>query len=360
MSTETTEAASSASTSTTETTGGETSSGEASQATSAGGGGGDERARLIAAAKAAAPAEAASDGTNSAADEEVTAAEGMGTGTEQAPGKAAKPSIEDILRGREAKQEQRDLAAETERIRAEAAADREAAKREREEAAADRALLAKLKKNPVEAMKELGWTGEQFIEEVTREGTPEWKAMKRLEAENEALRAKTEKFEQFLDAQQKKELAAAERTQAAAQQAELKDTEQKFLSMVPEGSAMRLLYDDDEIILQGHKLAYDLRQKSGGQLLASYEDLRDYLEKKATQKLAKVLESRSGQPSEKSAPAQSSGSTKAAPQKPGTGSRTLSTSSASERRASPKPIREMSPAEEREALIAAAKAASGS
>ncbi len=347
------ESTSTTSTSTTETSAASEGASESTSTENGSSGGSDaasERQSLIDAAnEAAAPAAETKAEKKSGA---TAVADALGTD----PGDDAPEvlSIDDILKGREAKQATR---SKLEEQKADAARKVEEAQRKLE--AADRreaeiakreseyeAKMKRLKESPRETFKDLGWDDQKVVDSMLTEGSPEGREIARQRKENEELKARVAKFDAFLEAQEKtqqeSQRAAKERADHEAGLAIRKS----FLDMVPEESALRTLYSDDDIATQANRIAYEIRQKNRGELVASFEQIRDYLENKANERLAKI---RSGT-EQKSEPTK-----QAALQKSGTGSRTLSTSGASERRASPRPIRDMSAAEEREALIAAAR-----
>jgi hypothetical protein len=106
---------------------------------------------------------------------------------------------------------------------------------------------------------------------------------------------------------------------------------------------LHTLYDSEEIIARGDQIADEYRKRTGQ--VASLSEIAEYLELKAAERVAEMrqkLGARTNTTNRVNGP------------------RTLSASQASERRASPKPIREMSQEEERDALIAAYKDATRS
>ena len=300
----------------------------------------DDRAALMAAADAVLkgetpegdkPAEAEKDAPPPAADD--------------AMGKVAR-----VLKEREAAQAARDEAgaakAEAQAARAEIAALRAEAEKDRAAAAADLARVQKLRANPMAAIKELGWDTRQLVDEVTREGTPEWQAQKRYEAALEQQGAELKELKEWRASQ----LAASENTQKQAMLQGRQQAERSFLAIVPAESALRALYSDAEIVSKAHTLADEYHEKSKG-LVASPDDLRDYLEEQAGQRLATIRGQRPGVGAAQQAAKVSATQPKA------NGPRALSASSASERRTSPKPRHEWTPGEERDAMKAAAEAA---
>lgn len=194
---------------------------------------------------------------------------------------------------------------------------------------------AKFREKPLQAINEFGIDRARLVDEVTREGSPEWQAQKRQEAALEEARKETAE----LKAWREKQEAEAKANEERRIQYGRAQTEKAFVALVPEGSALRALYDESEIVAKGHALADAYNKKTGE--VATLEELRDYMEEQAAKKLATI---RGEQP----------GTSVSAGKPKANGPRVSSAASASERRTSPKPIRDMSPDEEYEALKAAA------
>jgi hypothetical protein len=220
------------------------------------------------------------------------------------------------------------------RIRKEAT---DAAKREVQE------LLGRLKTKPLDAIKEIGWDREQLVNEVSREGTPEYQMMKRLEARAEAAEAKLKEFDDKWGAAEKRNQEAEVRAQHAA----IAQTEQKFLATVSLDSApaLRKLYDDAEIIQKGHAAAKRLRDETGQS--ATLEEIRDHLEYHARKRLEKLSDHETGS----TARGHETGPSKSATKQQANGTRTLNGKGQSERRATPKSFREARSPEEETALL---------
>lgn len=198
---------------------------------------------------------------------------------------------------------------------------------------------SRFKASPLKALNEQGIDHKVLVDEVSREGSAEWQAQKRLEKELEEVRAENKGFKAWQEEQQKAIDAHAQRQVQEARQ----QTEKQFVSLIPEGAALRTLYDEREILDKAHALADEYREKTGD--VAPLEDLRDYLEEQASKRLASI---RTEPPS---------GNNVSAAKPKANGPRTPSASSASERRTSPKPVYDMSPSEEYEAMKQAAAAA---
>ncbi len=260
-------------------------------------------------------------------------------------------TVAKVLKEREAAQAARDdraaakaeadaARAEASKLKAEAEQDRAAAKSERER-------IEKLRANPMAAIKELGWDAKRLVDEVTREGSPEWVAQQRYEAQLAELKAETSAMRAWREDREKADAAAKEQQGAYARH----QVESRFLESFPAESAARLLYEEADIVKRGHEIADAYTAKSGK--VASLEELRDYIEEQAAKRLAAIRQPQ-GDATGSKAPAAAA---KLPTKTPGNGPRALSGNAASERRASPKPHHEMTDAEQRQAQIDAANAA---
>lgn len=198
------------------------------------------------------------------------------------------------------------------------------------------AFRAKWRDKPLRAIEEAGIDKRVLLDDVSREGSAEWQAQRRIEAALDEVRAENKGLKEW-QAQQAKAAEAQEVRQRAAQQATL---EKRFLEAIPAESPLRELYDDAEILQKTYAVAALYREAKGGEVASDLE-LRHYLEAQAAERLARIRQ-------EKAASTASAAKTKA------NGPRTPSASSASERRASPKPGSLNSDFEEREAQKKAA------
>ncbi len=305
-------------------------------------GGTEDRAALIAAAEAAGGAE----------QPKTEAAKPEAAATEPAESK-----IGAILRAREKATELREAGkseAESLIATAKATAQEEAnkiiaaARAAAESEAA--AWKAKFRTAPLQAIKDQGIDTRTLVDEVQREGSPEWQAQKRLEAGQEATRAELAELKAWREEQIKFAKTQQEQYQAHSR----RQTETQFVGLFPEGSAARTLYEEAELVAKGHSVAdaYYERTKQ----VASIEDVRDYLEEQAVKRLAAIRNPQSGQTFVPASTAPAAAA-KPANQPKANGPRALSAGSGAERRASPKPFHELSEAEQRAAQIAAADAA---
>jgi hypothetical protein len=301
----------------------------------------DERATLIAAVEAATKGE---EPKPESVKQDAAA---------KAPAAELKESkVAAVLRAREeaqaARNERESVKAETERARAELASLRAEAERANAEAKAELERVRKLRSAPLEAIKELGWDPKQLVDEVVREGTPEWQAQKRYEAMLEQQRAELAELKAWREDQKKSVEQQTEAQRAYARQ----QVEKQFLASFPSESVAKALYDERDLVAKAHAIADAYREKSGGKV-ASIEEVRDYIEEQAVKRLAAVRHQSSVDTSSQ-APALAA---KVATQPKANGPRALSGNVASERRTSPKPRHEWSPDEEYSALKAAAEAA---
>ncbi len=309
----------------------------------------DDRDALIAAADEAlkdAPAEEAkSDGR----DEK---------GRFLKPTDLAKPKVEEKpstaiareLARREARREEetsyKSKMAEAEQVlsRARAVADemaeeRAAIKREREEV---EAFKATVRRDPMAAMKEVGWTAEQFITNAERARDPNYQEILETRSELSKRDALIEKLTARLDDYDARGKKYEEQTKAQQAQAEVSE----FWTSIPEDSplwANERYEDRDDIIAHARKVRQQYYDKTGK--VASPKEVGEYLHYLALQR--------------KVAPAQTAG------RKPGQAgqtkakvSRAIGSSDSSERRGgNGKHIHDMTPEEEREYLMDVAKSA---
>lgn len=229
------------------------------------------------------------------------------------------------------------------RARAEAEAERIlAAARARADAE-----LATLRERPLDAIKRIGWDGNKLVDEVAREGTPEWRAQKELEAQNAAQAKRLEELAATVGGLTKAQEQFVEQQRAAGRAR----AEEIFLSHASAEKApnLHLLHGSPEAVLAlAHKTAAEL----GLTDVASIPKIAQYLEYEAAKKVAAIR----GQGATEGQ-RQAGATSQQSPAGRANGSRTLSTSLASERRATPRPLDEMTPAEQRKALIEEVNAA---
>ncbi len=300
----------------------------------------NERQALIEAAEGLMP-DAPSNENGSPPPEPAAAKKGD---AKEEPATPAESRVAAVLRAREQAQKTRDEAAseaskhvesaKTEATRILAEARSEAKKLADAEMASFR---AKWREKPLRAIEEAGVDKRALIDDVTREGSAEWQAQRRVESELEKTRAELAEMKSWREEQTKTATAQSERAQVEQRQL----AEKRYLEAVPKESALRALYTDRQIVAMTYEVAAEFRDAKPGDV-ASDEDLRQYLEEQAAQRLAAIRGT-------STAPTGSAAKQKA------NGPRTPSASSASERRGSPKPPSEMNPDELREAQKKAAE-----
>lgn len=256
------------------------------------------------------------------------------------------PKIAAVLRAREKafaeRQEANDYAAQRRQR-----ADEEAAKvlaDARTKAAADyeadlAARRARFHESPGQAIRELGFKPDDIVDGVTQEGTATFRAIRAAEARAAAAEAKANGVDSV-----KSDFDAFRKQIIQREQAQEKlAVEQRFLTEfapVEKAPYLHKRYDAAEIIEKAHALA---NKWNAAEIPFAHSDIAEYLEHQARQRLAGVP-----------VPPQQVSGGGSAQKVRANGSRTLSAANGSERRASPKPIDEMSPEEERAALIEAA------
>jgi len=263
------------------------------------------------------------------------------------------PKVEAALRARVEAQKTREAAkseadrhleeakAEAERIRAEARAE---AKRVVEEE--QRAFRDRYAKAPLEAIKGYGIDTKRLVDDVTREGTPEWQEQKRREAWEAEQTAKASKLDAFLASQTKREEEAQTRYAAENRRAVVAEFVDMVKTQAPEVrefyqvAADRLGVDvDDLIVAQGDKLHKEYGQATGS--VAQLGELVQTLKYRTAERQRADRQEHGAH-----------GTGSSARQLRAAGSRSLTASGASERRASPKPFVDLSPEEQRADLEA--------
>ncbi len=195
----------------------------------------------------------------------------------------------------------------------------------------------KFRDKPLLAIEEAGIDKRKLVDDVGREGSPEWLAQRRIEGELEKTRAELAEQKAWREKQEKSQEEQQSHYRSERQRA----NEARFLGTIAKDSPIRALYDDDARIVQETYAALRMYQERTGEV-ATDDDLRQYLEEQAAKQLARIRGT--------STPP----STLSAAKPKANGPRTPSASSASERRGSPKPLSEMNPDELREAQKRAA------
>jgi len=275
------------------------------------------------------------------------------------------PEVVRLIRAREQAQKVRDegksaadqlleqARADADRIRAEA---RETAQREAQ--AEIQRQLAGLREKPMEAIQRIGWKPQDLVDSVVREGDPQWQALQQIRAEQAKLAERAQTAEekaasvetlakQQAEYWQQQQRAAAERDFVAiSAQSPIKAVAEQYVQAAK--MLGQQLTVEQVLINQAHAAA-DTIKAAGG--VASPQNVLQYLEYMAQQSAGDAAGSPSGTAT------QVATQTKQVPTGRANGSRTLSAAGASDRRSAPKPIHEMTAAEERAALIEEANAA---
>jgi hypothetical protein len=219
---------------------------------------------------------------------------------------------------------------EAERMRAEAERARQEALQLQEQAKLERQRWEALKKDPINAFREIGLEPDEFVDRVIKEGTPEWKALTAQERQFEALKKELDDLKNF-KAQQEQE---RKRWEQQAMEQRQQQAYSQFLTVASEEKCptLRALYTDKEILRWGDEIADQYRAKTGQ--VAPFEEIAQYMEDISSERLQKV----------------------SAKPKAASKARTLTGRDTSERRAAPKPSHELSPTEERRMLLEEAEA----
>lgn len=306
----------------------------------------EEREALIAAAREAGGAESVD------VDAEAAAAGQPAVTTPETP---AAPDPEErfaaILRAREAAHKQRtdgetyatmikqQAQEEARRLVDEARAE---AKRTADAELAE--LRSKFRSSPAATLRALAEDGnpQSIVDEVLREGTPEARAMAQLREEARIAREEAQHGKSAMKAIE--EYRESVRKQQEEQHiAQVRDA---FLSAHanPEKTPyLHARYEPEEVFQRANALCMEW-QRDGLVLGKDFDqsDLAGYLEKQSRERLTKLPGL---------TPQQVGGVDGKRPPGQANGSRTLSAATGSERRTTPRPVAEMSPDEERKALM---------
>jgi hypothetical protein len=240
----------------------------------------------------------------------------------------------------------REAQEKAERIQAEA---REKARLEHEQWLAEQ--RRKFETSPTDHLRALG-DPDKIADLVMQDGTPEARARRELEMRIAKAEEKAEVGEQA-----RKELEAWKQEQARIAREELQAKVQtEYLSQFASKEKAPYLharYEPEEIFQKSVALAHEWAQK-GLQYKKDFDDstVAEYLESQAKKRLASL-----GLAPQAVAGATQSNGSGSRPHGLANGSRTLSAAAGSERRTSPKPVSEMTPDEERQALIDAVREA---
>lgn len=275
------------------------------------------------------------------------------------------PEVVRLIRAREQAQKVRDegkSAAET--MLAEARAQAEQIKAEMiaqakaEAQAIARQQLEHLRSKPLEAIKQIGWNTQDLVDQVTREGDPQWQAM-------QALRAQQEQFGNQVKTAEERATAAETAAKQYAEQIQLAQraaAEQEFLGLATQQApSVRKAAEEfarvasqngmpmtaEQVMIRRAHEAADAIKAAGR--VATPATVVQYLEYVTAQSMGGGAVGQVADTTQQAAASQNSRPTGRA-----NGTRTLSAAGASERRSAPKPIHDMSPAEERQALAEAA------
>lgn len=278
----------------------------------------DTREAAIAAAKAAMTKPAAEDKPEEVAEKP----------------EAAKPETEEaklkiFMRAKQQAQRERERGLEeAAKMRAQAQAEIEEARRIKAEYQRSQEILTKLRTKPNEAIKELGLHGEEFWQASLQEGQPD--PVRDVKQTVESLKAE-------LEAQKQAYAQWQEAQKAEQQRAQSIQIQNQFLGHIANGKdvypTLNALYGEDgtdELIADAYKVAEDFHKRTGN--YPPQEDIAEYLEYKHAQRY-KRLTAREIAADEATRPTQS---------KRANGSRTLSNAVSAERASGVKPISELS------------------
>lgn len=199
---------------------------------------------------------------------------------------------------------------------------RSEARRELDAAKAERSRIEKLRSDPFEAIKELGWNTQDLVNGVVKRGTPEYEAQQKLIAIQAEADKRIAKLDELTKLQEQREESF--RNQQDAQKRETNN--QTFLTHATDKesfSALNTLYKPHEILRMAREIQTEYSRRTGD--LATDADLSEYMNEQAQVRLEEIR--------------QSLGESGTAPKvDKAKGSRALSNSAASETRSTSKPI----------------------
>lgn len=203
-------------------------------------------------------------------------------------------------------------------------------------------FLRDMQKDPMQALKRVGWTAEQFIDNATRSRDPNYQEVLQL---REELSKRDQAAQTLAQRLERLETKAKEYDNQGTKQAADREV-QAFWAAIPEDSPILKndrYEDQDDIIAHARKVRQQYYNKTGK--VASPEKIVEYLHYLATEKLT-------GRPQETSGRKPKAGEIKAKV------TRALGSSDAAERRGgTAKHIHDMTPDEERQYLVDVANSA---
>jgi hypothetical protein len=233
-----------------------------------------------------------------------------------------------------------EAASEADNIRSEAIRERQEAQRMLDEARSAAQAIAKLKSDPMEAIKALGLDPEDFIYGLVSGTSPEAKER----AKKDSLAAELEDLKKWRNEQEQERVRALQRQQLQHLEAKRQDVIGNFKTLVSEENCPVLssMYDYEDIVAMGDKVADKYRDLTGKE--ASLKEIAEYLEQEAEARYGNVARKKSAK-------------SPAPPVKVAAPPKNLSRESSSERRALRPIVSDSSDDEERrDAAVAAVQA----
>lgn len=296
------------------------------------------------------PVEATREELIEAAQLAAKAEEAPAAPAEAAPPAEEEPKWQRLVKAREEAQKERETArsqADEWKRKAEEEAKlivEQARKQAQEEVAAERARWkTRFQTDPEGALGELG-DGEAVASKILDLNTPHGKAIAKMQAELQEAKQVANEAKSVRD-----EFESFKRQQAEhAERSQYETAKSAFLSNHATSEKTPYLmarYDTDEMVARASQIA---REWGEAKLKFDLDDVAQYLEAEAKKRLSAL----GLQPAQQSGAGASSKTPGVAPKSAANGERTISAASSSERRASPKPFHEMTPAEQREDLMA--------
>ncbi len=291
--------------------------------------------------KAAQDAKAASVDAAPAEEKEETeapAAEAAAAPSDPAPISQVAKALKERRAKEQRRLETQKESQQLEQYRRQAAQQNAAMEQERRSIEAERARLREIQKDPMKVAEYAGWTPEQLAQNLAMQGSPEWQESQRIRAQLDELKSQQAEQKRAWEEHQQQLLRQnqeLERREQLSTERRYIETSDKYPSLSKLPPPVRLHW--------GYQIAREYHAATNQ--VASDEMIAEYQE-------SSLSGSETGNTREAR---QQLGGHGKAPTHRANGSRTLSTSMASERRSSPKPVsNNFSSPEERKAELLAA------
>jgi hypothetical protein len=198
-----------------------------------------------------------------------------------------------------------------------------------------RQWLSDISSNPIKLVTDAGHTPEDIMRNIQLSDDPQWQVTQKMQRQVADLNAKLEQEQraraQYMQTEQQRQQEAQAQYHARAHNEAVNTLLTNFASP-DKAPALHRLYDPEEIVERVQRLAVDYQKRTGE--VAPLDELAEYAEQQAMKRLHGPGMEAAGAPVKAK----------------GNGPRTLSAAAASERRATPRSVKDMT-AEEHDAHI---------